>query len=257
MKISLLQRDVVWKNPKENLNRLDTLMEKIKPADLYVLPEMFTTGFVLNPDETTDQNGITLQWMKKTALKYHCALAGSASVKDGPQYFNRLYFVKPDGTEIHYDKHHLFSYSGENKHYKAGNKRIIVKFLDTRIMLQICYDLRFPIFSRNHGDYDVLLYVANWPESRINIWKILLQARAIENQCYVVAVNRTGSDPTNYYNGGSLIMDANGRTITECKENIEDEVSAEIHIKALQDFRKRFPVLEDADPPSFNPSSQA
>ena len=248
MKITILQRDIVWANPQENVQRADAAIDAQPGADLYVLPEMFSTGFCTEPKDIAESdNSETLQWMQQKAKAIDAAIAGSVAIcKDG-KYFNRFYFVKPDGSVEHYDKKHLFTYGGEHKRFTAGERRVVVEFRGVRFLMEVCYDLRFPVWARNHGDYDAILYVASWPTSRVEAWSTLLRARAIENQCYVVGVNRVGDDPACNYCGGSAIIDAYGRTMAECERNRECEVSAEIDMEKLQAFREKFPVLNDAD----------
>ena len=248
MKVTILQRNIEWANPALNVNRADEAIDRNPGADIYVLPEMFSTGFCTNPEGVAESdNSETLQWMKRKATAIDAAIAGSVAIcKDG-NYFNRFYFVKPDGSVTHYDKKHLFTYGGEHKRFTAGNKRVVVEFRGVRILLEICYDLRFPIWSRNHGDYDMILYVASWPTPRVAAWSALLVARAIENQCYVAGVNRVGTDPACEYCGGSVVIDPYGKTIASCADNMECEASAEIDIEALEAFRLKFPVLNDAD----------
>jgi predicted amidohydrolase len=163
------------------------------------------------------------------------------------RYYNRLYFVKPDGSYTQYDKRHLFSYAGEDKTYTAGNKRVIVEYSGFRILLQVCYDLRFPVFSRNVDGYDMIIYAANWPASRIHAWNTLIRARAVENACYVAAVNRVGEDPACKYGGSTAMIDFKGHAVAEASENKEEIVVAELDKDALLRFRKKFPVLHDAD----------
>ena len=248
MKITILQRDIVWANPQENVQRADAAIDAQPGADLYVLPEMFSTGFCTEPKDIAESdNSETLQWMQQKAKAIDAAIAGSVAIcKDG-KYYNRFYFVKPDGSVEHYDKKHLFTYGGEHKRFTAGERRVVVEFRGVRFLMEVCYDLRFPVWARNRGDYDAILYVASWPTSRVEAWSTLLRARAIENQCYVVGVNRVGDDPACNYCGGSAIIDAYGRTMAECERNRECEVSAEIDMEKLQAFREKFPVLNDAD----------
>ena len=249
MKITILQRDIVWADPKKNTERADEVINQLGQSDLIVLPEMFSTGFCTYPEgvaESAESN--TLQWMKRKAAERDCALAGSIAVKDGERYYNRFYFVYPDGHVQHYDKKHLFTYSGEHLRFTAGTERVIVNFRGVRILLQVCYDLRFPVWARNRKDYDMILYVASWPTPRIEAWNVLLRARAIENQCYVVGVNRTGQDPNCEYCGGSALIDPYGKTLAACDWSKECAASAEINLTILEDFREKFPVLEDADP---------
>ena len=248
MKISILQLDLVWENPQENLRKADAAIASAPGADLYVLPEMFPTGFCTVPDGVAEpEGGPVLQWMKDRAARTDAALAGSVAVRHEGRYYNRFYFVTPDGSVTWYDKKHLFTYGGEHERFTAGDKRVVIEFRGVRIMLLVCYDLRFPIWSRNHGDYDMILYVASWPVTRMNAWKSLLVARAIENQCYVAGVNRVGTDPSNEYGGGSMVIDPYGKMIASCEDGVECSASAEIDIPMLEAFREKFPVLNDSD----------
>lgn len=248
MKVSLIQQNIVWANPEANTTHIDALLDNLEPADLYVLPEMFSTGFATQPEGIAEtEDGHTLNWMKRTASSRHCALAGSVAVEQDGKFFNRFYFVHPDGRVEHYDKHHLFTYGGEDKTFTAGDRRVVVTHCGVRILLQICYDLRFPVFSRNDGTYDMVLYVASWPTSRLAAWKALLVARAIENQCYVGAVNRVGNDPVCAYSGGTMLIDPYGKKMAECAEGEEGTVTGTIDLEGLELFRQKFPVLHDAD----------
>ncbi len=248
MKISILQLDLVWENPQENLRKADAAIASAPGADLYVLPEMFPTGFCTVPDGVAEpEGGLVLQWMKDKAAGTDAALAGSVAVRHEGRYYNRFYFVTPDGSVTWYDKKHLFTYGGEHERFTAGDKRVVIEFRGVRIMLLVCYDLRFPIWSRNRGDYDMILYVASWPVTRMNAWKSLLVARAIENQCYVAGVNRVGADPSNEYGGGSMVIDPYGKMIASCEDGLECSASAEIDIPMLETFREKFPVLNDSD----------
>lgn len=248
MKITILQRDIEWANPSVNINRADEAIDRNPGSDIYVLPEMFSTGFCTNPEGIAESdNSETLQWLKRKAAAIDAAIAGSVAVTKDGKFYNRFYFVKPDGSVIHYDKKHLFTYGGEHKRFTAGNERVVVEFRGVRILLEICYDLRFPVWARNRGDYDMILYVASWPTPRVSAWSALLVARAIENQCYVAGVNRVGNDPACQYCGGSVVIDPYGKTIAACTDNLECEATATIDIEALQAFRAKFPVLNDAD----------
>ena len=259
MKAVLLQRNVIWADPMENARLNRSLMEKEKGADLFVLPEMFSTGFATSPEgiaEEIDSGGncFTLGWMRQTASEHDCAIAGSVAVKDTDgRFFNRLFFVTPDGC-FSYDKHHLFTYGGENLRYSAGQERVVVVWRGVRILLQVCYDVRFPVFARNvleedgNPEYDAIIYVASWPAKRVPTWKKLLPARAIENQCYVLAVNRVGSDPACDYIGGTMVIDAMGNTVASCPDGEETYICTDIDMDALRRFRSKFPVLKDADP---------
>lgn len=248
MKITILQRDIEWAKPSVNINRADEAIDRNPGSDIYVLPEMFSTGFCTNPEGIAESdNSETLQWLKRKAAAIDAAIAGSVAVTKDGKFYNRFYFVKPDGSVTHYDKKHLFTYGGEHKRFTAGNERVVVEFRGVRILLEICYDLRFPVWARNRGDYDMILYVASWPTPRVSAWSALLVARAIENQCYVAGVNRVGNDPACQYCGGSVVIDPYGKTIAACTDNLECESTATIDIEALQAFRAKFPVLNDAD----------
>ena len=248
MKITILQRDIEWANPSVNINRADEAIDRNPGSDIYVLPEMFSTGFCTNPEGIVESdNSETLQWLKRKAAAIDAAIAGSVAVTKDGKFYNRFYFVKPDGSVTHYDKKHLFTYGGEHKRFTAGNERVVVEFRGVRILLEICYDLRFPVWARNRGDYDMILYVASWPTPRVSAWSALLVARAIENQCYVAGVNRVGNDPACQYCGGSVVIDPYGKTIAACTDNLECEATATIDIEALEAFRAKFPVLNDAD----------
>ena len=249
MKIVILQTDIVWANPSANIEKADEIINRYEGVDIFVLPEMFSTGFCTKPEGIAEKSDSgTLEWMKQTAQRKKCAIAGSIALEEKGQYYNRFYFVHPGGTVEWYDKKHLFTYGGEHKHFTAGTRRVIVNYKDVRILLQICYDLRFPVWSRNRNDYDIAFYVASWPTPRVEAWKLLLKARAIENQCYVVGVNRVGKDPNCDYIGGSAVIDPYGKIIEACEDGKACEAVVEIDMSELEAFRKKFPVLNDADP---------
>lgn len=266
MKISLLQNDIVWGDPTSNLRRAEEIIDGLPKSDVYVLPEMFSTGFATTPAGIAEKDEQSLQWMLKMAKKYDAAIAGSVATEapdnenEEKAYYNRFYFVRPDGEVAWYDKRHLFTYGGEHKRYTRGDDKIVVTWRGVRFLLQVCYDMRFPVFSRNvardadghsipsnEGIYDVALYVASWPTPRVEAWCALAHARAIENQCYVAAVNRVGTDPACEYSGGTMLIDPYGRTVAECERGRECAVTADIDMDALRAFRKKFPVLADAD----------
>jgi len=248
MKTTILQMDIAWGDCQGNVRRADAMIDNAPEADLYILPEMFSTGFAADPEGMAEsENGKTVEWMRRKAVAKDAAIAGSLAIRSGGRYFNRLYFVKPDGEVTTYDKRHLFSYAGENLHYTRGEERVIVEWRSVKIMLQVCYDLRFPVFSRNHGDYDMIIYVASWPTSRIKVWDTLLHARALENQCYVAGVNRVGRDPNCAYCGNSLIISPYGEDLAVCGSGEESAKMAEIEMEMLRSFRKKFPVIDDAD----------
>ncbi len=248
MKITLLQTDIAWKKPEENEVNAERMILSAPGADLYVLPEMWSTGFITDTEPETEEHGRSLQWMKDMASQSHAALCGSLAVKeeDGNCY-NRQFFVQPDGNVSTYDKHHLFKYGGEDRYYHTGNQRTVVSYQGFRFLLVTCYDLRFPVWSRYQEDYDAIICVANWPESRQDVWHILLRARAIENQCYVIGCNRVGDDPNCHYIGHSAIIDSRGRTLVEGQEEEALTLTAEIDKESLLAFRQKFRVLDDRD----------
>ncbi|MCF0197839.1 MAG: amidohydrolase [Bacteroidaceae bacterium] len=250
MRITLLQTDIQWARPADNRQAAEALMITAAPTDVFILPEMFSTGFATEPEgvaETADSD--TLRWMQRMADRFDAAVCGSVAVAEAGRYFNRCYFVKPGGTVVAYDKHHLFSYGGENRRFTAGEQPCRVEWRGATFRLCVCYDLRFPVWSRNSAEapYDVLLYVANWPETRRRAWDALLRARAIENQCYVAAVNRVGTDPCCRYDGGSCVTDAYGNVVCQATDGQAGAVTAELDLEALHRFRQKFPVLADAD----------
>ena len=237
----------MWADVNGNIRKADAALDSQPGADLYIFPEMFSTGFCTFPEGIAETEGQTLNWMKRKAAKINSALAGSVAIHENGKYYNRFYFVKPDGEVVHYDKKHLFTFGGEHERFTAGDERVVGEYKGVRILLEVCYELRFPIWSRNHGDYDMILYVASWPTVRVAAWKSLLVARAIENQCYVAGVNRVGADPSNEYSGGSMVIDPYGKIIAECVDGVEMAASAEIDMDMLETFRAKFPVLNDAD----------
>ncbi len=248
LKVALLQKDIVWGDPVKNRKNFSNAMELCGKADLYILPEMFSTGFCSKSQFFAEPSGnSSLEWMKECASRFNAAIAGSIAIDEGGIHYNRFYFVKPDGATEFYDKRHLFTYGGEDNFFKGGKERRIVEYNGFRILLQVCYDLRFPVFSRNMKDYDLAVYVASWPASRAEVWSALLKARAIENQCYVIGVNRVGDDPESHYSGNSTAIDAYGHTVAACTPEKEETVCAELDLAELEEFRKKFPVLEDRD----------
>lgn len=252
MKLLLLQTDIRWLAPDENRRRAEELINAAGPvgsADIIVLPEMFTTGFAVDPDGTAEPNGgaKTLEWMRSVAAHRNAAVAGSISVSEDGKFYNRFYFVKPDGTQEQYNKRHLFSSGGEHKRYTPGDRRVVVEWRGWRILLQVCYDLRFPVFARYRGDYDLVFYVASWPVVRAHPRETLLRARAIENVSYAVMVNRTGTDPFALYDGGTALIDFKGETVAAAAPDSEEALICEVDMEALRAFRTKFPALDDAD----------
>lgn len=225
-------------------------------SDLYVLPEMWSTGFAAEPEGIAESDGASLRWMKRMARRLNAAVAGSIATEADGKFYNRFFFVKTDAGDsdegvAFYDKRHLFTYSGEHRRYTAGQRRVVVEWRGCRFLLQVCYDLRFPILSRNSAcgpdAYDAAIYVASWPASRRTPWWVLLHARAIENQCYVIGVNRTGDDPLCHYSGGTSVIDAYGNTVAECPDGEAASITVELDMERLMAFRKKFPVLSDRD----------
>lgn len=251
MTITLLQQDIVWASPSANQEAAERAILAAPKSDLYVLPEMWSTGFATEPEGIAETDGSSLHWMEQMAIRMDAAIAGSVATRVDDSYYNRFYFVKPTGEVSWYDKHHLFTYGGEHRRYTVGRQRVVVEWRGVRFLLQVCYDLRFPCFSRNRvqGDeaYDVALYVASWPTSRRLPWDTLLRARAIENQCYVCGVDRVGTDPACAYNGGTALIDAYGRTVAACPDGEVAALTASIDLEGLRAFRQKFPVLDDRD----------
>lgn len=267
---TLIQTNLHWEDKAANLQMLEEKINALQhPTQIIVLPEMFNTGFSMKPEQyAEDMQGPTVQWMKKIAAEKRVIITGSIMAKEvetiqtgeaGPTcYFNRLIWMLPNGQCGVYDKRHLFAYADEDKHYTAGTKRLIASVNGFKINLQVCYDLRFPVWARqqskeNEPEYDVLIYVANWPERRVNAWKTLLTARAIENQCYVIGVNRTGSDGNEIYHSGStMVIDAMGEVLY-CKEHDEDVHTITLSKDKLNDIRSKLPFLKDGDAFSILP----
>ena len=255
MKINLIQTDIVWGDPQANCEHLDKLLASAEPADIYVLPEMFSTGFATLPNATVEHEPAEgLAWMQRKAQELHAAIAGSIALEspvagddETARCVNRFYFVRPDGTYEQYDKRHLFGYGGEGERFRAGQERVVVKYLGVRFLLAVCYDLRFPVWLRSRDDYDVMLLVASWPDVRRFAWDTLARARAIENACYVAAVNRVGNDPACTYNGGTAWIGPYGETIAEAADSKEGVVSGEIDLARIATYHTKFPVLSDAD----------
>ena len=248
MKVNLFQQDIIWGDPEGNRKKLDGLIKAAPKAELYVFPEMFTTGFATIDGATVEESeGPVLEWMQAKARELDAAVAGSVALKTGEKCANRLFFVTPEGVAASYDKRHLFYYGGEGTRFEPGQSRVVVEFRGVRFLLLVCYDLRFPVWIRNRDDYDAILCVANWPDARSLAWNTLLQARAIENQCYVLGCNRVGSDPACSYTGFTKVINPYGQIVACAPDNQEAVVSAEIDIAFQRSYAKNFPVLENAD----------
>ncbi|KFF14451.1 amidohydrolase [Chryseobacterium soli] len=244
MKITGLNLDIIWKNKKGNFQLIEEQLAH-EEADVFLLPEMFSTGFCMDASEVSDRNEESLEFLKKISKEKNAAFCGSAPIEHDGKYYNRMFFVQPDSTVSFYDKRHLFSFSGEDKVYTPGRDRVIINYKGIRILLQVCYDLRFPVFARNNDDYDAILYVANWPEKRVGAWEHLLKARAIENLSYVFGLNRIGMDGNNLlYQESSHCFFADGTEIATKNGNI---VSAVLDMDELKDFRNHFQFLNDRD----------
>jgi predicted amidohydrolase len=245
---SLIQCQLAWENPQDNRQQFAEIIQGVPTAtDLIVLPEMFTTGFSMNALANAEEpGGDTEHWLRDIAQRYNCAVTGSIAVTTGGQVFNRMLFATPEQLYI-YDKRHLFRMAGEHKRYAPGNERVIVEWRDWRINLQVCYDLRFPVFSRNRNDYDMLIYVANWPAPRAAHWRALLIARAIENQAAVIGVNRIGSDANGLdYSGDSLAVAPDGKLLADMRDEARvDQVCFDA--SHLLSYREKFPCHMDAD----------
>lgn len=265
--ITTIQTSLHWENKAANLQQLEEKINRIQErTEVVILPEMFSTGFSMKPEllaETMD--GDTIAWMTRIATSKKIILTGSIIIEENGEYYNRLIWMLPNGQYGHYDKRHLFAYAGEHEHYAPGHKRLIASVKGWKINLQICYDLRFPVWSRQqvtattlsdmagvnagNGDaeYDLLIYVANWPERRNHAWKTLLQARAIENQCFVTGVNRVGNDGNNiYHSGDSMIIDPMGQVLYT-KPHDEDIFTITLQKEPLEEIRQKLPFLRDAD----------
>jgi omega-amidase len=249
--ITLIQANLIWENKAANLQMLEEKINSIAvPTEVVVLPEMFTTGFSMQPKKFAEtMQRETIAWMKKIATTKNIILTGSVIIEEDNKYYNRLIWMLPNEQYGYYDKRHLFGFANEDEHYTAGSKRLIAQVKGWKINLQVCYDLRFPVWARqaNADEYDIILYVANWPERRSHPWKTLLTARAIENQCFAIGVNRVGNDGNNiYHSGNSMVIDPLGNELYH-KADDEDIFTITLQKDTLQDVRNKFPFLKDAD----------
>jgi omega-amidase len=249
MKVALIQTDIIWEDAEKNRENLEKKINSIaSDIDLIVLPEMFTTGFSMRPETISEtMEGKSVLWMKTLSRIKNTAITGSLIIQEADRFYNRLVFVFPSGEIQYYDKRHLFSLAGEDKVYTSGSSKLIIEYKGWKICPLICYDLRFPVFSRNTEAYDVLLYTASWPTPRINAWDTLLKARAIENMCYAIGVNRIGFDGNNYpYSGHSQVVDFLGNPMTELTEE-QAVLVAELDQQQLLETRSRLGFLNDRD----------
>ncbi|GAA4959847.1 amidohydrolase [Algibacter aquimarinus] len=253
LKIALVQSDLVWENPKENCDQFTKKISDIpEEVDIIVLPEMFTTGFTMNAAKVAEpMHGDSVAWMQEMAKKTNAAIIGSLVIEEHKSYYNRLLFVEPSGYISKYDKRHTFTLVGEDKIYKAGTEKVIINYKDWKISPLICYDLRFPVWARNIADYDVLLYVANWPKPRVSAWDALLKARAIENMSYCIGVNRVGVDGVNSeYSGHSACYDVLGNLITSFMPNKVQTEIVKLEKRHIEAYRNKLKFLDDRD--AFN-----
>jgi omega-amidase len=249
MKVSCIQGSLFWEDALANRNYFEEKINSIQEeVDLIVLPEMFTSGFTMNPSVVAEEmSGETVLWLKNMAIRKNVAITGSMVISENTLFFNRMLFVFPNGEIRYYDKKHLFTLAGEDKSYTAGNEKVIISYLNWNICLQICYDLRFPVFVRNTEDYDAIIYVANWPKPRIAAWDALLKARAIENMCYVIGVNRIGEDGNGHpYVGHTQIIDELGNYLVAPDEN-ESVFTATLSHQKMIETRNKLGFLNDRD----------
>jgi len=252
LKIALCQTDIVWENAAETIATIEKRIYsfcKENHPDLIVLPETFSVGFSMNPEVSEPSDGPSVSWLRRSAAACDAAIIASVPTLEGENRYNRCYFITPDGKEYHYDKRHLFNYSGEGATYCPGKEKCIVSYKGWNISLTVCYDLRFPVWSRNNGNaYDLLVNIANWPDSRINAARALIRARAIENCAYSLFCNRVGEDMFGTYSGGSVIYDYFGDEVG-CEKNVDGVsiISAELSRKDIDHYRERFPAWKDAD----------
>lgn len=250
LKLALIQSPLEWENPAANrayfLEKIRSISENV---DLVILPEMFTTGFTMNAAPNAESmDGSTVEWMKTLAKEKNVAITGSLIIEENKNYYNRMLFVTPEGVIGHYDKRHLFTLAKEERTYSPGKEKVIIDYKGWKICLMVCYDLRFPVWSRNTEDYDLLIYVANWPKARVNAWDILLQARAVENMAYCVGVNRVGTDGDGYeYVGHSAVYDGLGKLITDSLPEEEGIKTVSIDKEHLQKIRTQLKFLNDKD----------
>ncbi len=248
-KIGVVQNDIYWEEVEKNLSQLSNLLQGIEEdTDLIVLPEMFATGFSMNTNKIAQEiNGTVVNWLKIKAKETGAAMLGTQAITENDKVYNRALFVTPQQHIYHYNKRHLFSPGDENLTYAKGEDRVVFRYKGVRILPQVCYDLRFPVWSRNRNDYDLAIYVANWPEARQNVWNTLIKARAIENQCYVCAVNRVGLGGNIDYIGESQVIDFKGESLLNLGQRKNEVGYCNIDIETLGEFKNKFASYNDAD----------
>lgn len=249
LKISLLQQPLVWMDGQANLRHFDVQLEGLSGRDIIVLPEMFTTGFAMEAAKQSLSEQDVIAWMRDKARQNNALIAASAALQTEQGAVNRFLLVEPEGNVHRYDKRHLFRMANEHQHYEAGRERVVFSWRGWRILPLVCYDLRFPVWSRNRDDYDLLLYVANWPAPRSLHWQALLVARAIENQAWVAGCNRVGTDGNgHHYRGDSLVVSPQGEIVADADPHQATRIDAQLSLEALREYRKQFPAWQDADP---------
>lgn len=238
MKITVIQQNIAWKDVATNVKRIEKLVAKAEPSDLYLFPEMCSTGFCMEPQGIAEEvDGVTVQVMRRLAIEYDAAMVVPVMTHECGRYYNRMYFITPEGVKGYYDKHNLFEYSGEDKVFEPGLGKVIWEWRGVRFRPAICYDLRFPVFLYNRAEYDVLLISANFPDSRLLAWDTLVRARAIENICYVAASNRVGSDEYGTYKGHSVILSPYGKTLGKCPSRRQGSVTVELDNEMIAKLR--------------------
>lgn len=252
LKITLIQSFLHWEDKQANVSMFDDKIAAVKEGtDIIILPEMFTTGFTMNAQAMAEpMNGPAVEWMKEKAREKNCVITGSMIIRENGAFFNRLIWMSPDGSSLQYDKRHLFRLAHEEQSYAPGKNKIVIDYKGWKILPLICFDLRFPVWSRRtkSSDYDLLLYVANWPERRITAWNQLLIARAIENQCYVAGLNRVGNDGNDiYHSGESAVINCKGENISGIPAHEECTETITLNKQELSDFRNQLPFIEDGD----------
>lgn len=249
LQLTVLQQPLVWMDGPANLRHFDTLLAELPGRDLILLPEMFTTGFAMEAATKSLAQEEVVAWMQAKAQQANALIAGSAALQTERGPVNRFLLVEPEGKVHFYDKRHLFRMADEHQHYEAGNVRVVFEWRGWRILPLVCYDLRFPVWSRNRDDYDLALYVANWPAPRSLHWQALLTARAIENQAWVAGCNRVGTDGNgHHYRGDSRVVSPQGEIIATAEPHQATRIDAELSLTALKEYREKFPAWQDADP---------
>ncbi len=249
LRVTLVQTTLFWEDKQANLNHFEELLKGVASTDLVVLPEMFTTGFSMNTTLAEGMDGAGVNWMREQAKQLQVPVCGSVMISEDEMFYNRFIWMNPDGTSTHYNKRHLFRMGNEHSHFAAGNEQLVVRYKDWKLLLQVCYDLRFPVWMRRtpKNDYDAILIAANWPERRIAHWRTLLQARAIENQCYVAAVNRIGEDGNGInHTGSSGLINPRGEWVKDVADT-NGLTTVVLHKQEVTEWRSAFPAANDAD----------